>query len=93
MSLSRQSETSKMTRASDSEIYPCPECGKETMRRLKADCKLLDGVVVPDLDRWHCSSCGQDFFDPEAMDRIAEVRKALRASRRVPRGVPAVKHA
>ncbi len=94
MSSSHRNGTSKTTRASDSQTYPCPECGKDEMRRLKADCELLDGIVVPDLDRWHCFACGEDFLDSAAMDRVAEIRKSLRPVRRaIARKVSGHKHA
>jgi hypothetical protein len=39
---------------------------------MRGDCKLLDGTVVKNLSRLHCSNCGEDFFDWQAM---AEIRK------------------
>ena len=61
------------------EPLPCPECGKESMRRVQGDCKLLDGMVVRDLSRYQCSACGADFFDRAAMREISrqQGRKAI----------------
>ncbi|NQS98176.1 MAG: hypothetical protein HQ591_06970 [candidate division Zixibacteria bacterium] len=44
------------------------------MIRLKSDCKLMDGVIVPDLERWQCSSCKANFFDVEDLHIIADFR-------------------
>ncbi|MDP8240066.1 MAG: hypothetical protein P9X24_13325 [Candidatus Hatepunaea meridiana] len=52
-------------------ILTCPECGQMSMIRIKDDCKLLDGTLIPNLERWQCSSCKADFFDVEAM-RVIE---------------------
>ncbi|NQU05564.1 MAG: hypothetical protein HQ568_05685 [Calditrichaeota bacterium] len=56
---------------------PCPDCGQITMIQVQKDCTLLDGVIVPKLDHWQCSSCKAAFFDDPAMDDIeAHRRKA-----------------
>ena len=49
------------------ESLPCPECGKNTLRRSQGDCTLVDGTVIKNLDRFHCSNCGTDLFDRAAM--------------------------
>ena len=56
------------------------------MRRVVGPCTLGDGVVMPDLERFHCMSCGSDFFDLPAMKAIREFRasqkhKSVRAGR------------
>jgi len=69
----------------DTDGLPCPECSKETLAWLSGNCALLDGTVVPDLDYIHCSSCGHNLFDLQAMQRIREFRESLKpkaASRR-----------
>lgn len=82
MSSSQPKGMSKRNREPGSGFLPCPECGQAAMRRVKGVCHLLDGVVVANLERWQCSSCGEDFFDPAAMDRIAAARKAQKSPRR-----------
>lgn len=72
----------------DTEGLPCPECGKVTLRWVRNDCRLLDGTVVPNLERIQCASCGGNLFDLAAMRRIREVRESLktkRSSHRTPR--------
>ena len=65
----------------DPEGLPCPECGKISLEWIQNDCILLDGTMVPDLERLQCASCGENLFDLEAMRRIREVRESLRTKR------------
>lgn len=60
-------------------IMSCPECGKKNMRRANGPCQLLDGTLVPELERFHCFSCGAEFFDDVAMGVIDKFRKSLSA--------------
>jgi len=60
MSSSHQSATSKTSGAVNTEVLPCPECGADAMRRHRGECRLLDGLIIPDLHRWHCFACGED---------------------------------
>jgi YgiT-type zinc finger domain-containing protein len=53
---------------------PCPECGAEALVRVQGDCTLLDGTVVRNLSRYHCSNCGADVFDRAAMREIRKQR-------------------
>ncbi|MDP8239671.1 MAG: YgiT-type zinc finger protein [Candidatus Hatepunaea meridiana] len=62
--------------------FPCPECGRPTLSRIVEDFKLLDGRIVPNLERTHCSSCKEEFFDIEAMRKIEAVRFSKRDVRR-----------
>jgi len=71
-------------------VMSCPECGKKAMRRFSGSCRLLDGTLIPKLERFHCSSCKADFFDDGAMQVIEEFRKSLQ--RKAPRA-PRVSHA
>lgn len=73
-------------------IYICIECDKKAMRRVTGPCRLGDGTVVPNLERFHCMACGSDFFDDPAMKAIREFResqkrKPARASRSKKAGV------
>ena len=78
MSSSRQSATLGRKRfVADTEGLSCPECGKETLVWEFGDCTLLDGTVVPNLEYMHCTMCGENLFDLQAMQRIREVRKNL----------------
>jgi hypothetical protein len=54
----------------------CSECGKKAMRRASGPCELLDGTLIPELERFHCFACGADFFDDEAMGVIEKVRQS-----------------
>jgi len=51
-------------------LTTCPECGKKSIDRIKSDYRTEMGYKIPDLERWHCSSCGADFFDINAMTRM-----------------------
>lgn len=45
------------------------------MKRVRGTCRLQDGTVLPDLERWQCLHCPANFFDNEAMKAIAEFRQ------------------
>jgi len=62
---------------SGKEPLPCPDCGKVSLIRVKNDCTLLDGTVVPNLERLQCSSCKANFFDVPAMDAISAHRRKI----------------
>ena len=55
--------------------YICPHCGKKTMYRVSGPCKTEDGIFIDDLERFHCISCGSDFFDLPAMKKIRTFRE------------------
>jgi hypothetical protein len=57
-------------------VMSCPECGKKAMRRARGPCQLLDGTLIPDLERFHCFSCEADFFDDVAMGVIEKFRQS-----------------
>lgn len=57
-------------------VMSCPECGKKAMRRASGPCELLDGTLIPQLERFHCFACGADFFDDEAMGVIEKFRQS-----------------
>lgn len=60
----------------------CPECGAQSLRRVRTSCKLLDGTEVGSLTRYHCSSCQADLFDRAALCEIREHRSRKRAAKR-----------
>ena len=62
-------------------IYTCIECDKKTMRRVSGPCRLGDGTVVPQLERFHCMACRSDFFDMPAMKAIREFRESQKSKR------------
>jgi len=55
--------------------YTCPSCGKETMYRMLGPCKTGDGIIIEELERFHCLTCGSDFFDLPAMKKIRKFRE------------------
>ena len=64
-------------------IETCPECGHKAIARITNDYLTEMGFLIPDLERFHCNSCGAEFFDSEAMTRIVnEGRLAAKPSRR-----------
>ncbi len=73
---------SPWTKEEKEHVYTCPECGEHAVRWVTGDCKLLDGTLVPDLERMQCSSCGENLFDLAAMRRIREVRESLKAKKK-----------
>ncbi len=62
----------------DERLHRCPECGEKAMIRVRSDCLLQDGTLVPDLERWQCAECRANFFDSKAMDEIGRARRAKR---------------
>lgn len=58
------------------QTYLCHECGKEAVRLVRNDYVLMDGTIIPDLERLQCASCGANMFDLAAMRRIREVRSS-----------------
>lgn len=62
------------------EPFSCPLCGEEAVERVRGNCKLLDGTIIRNLSRLHCSKCGEDFFDDAAMDEIRRQRSKQRAN-------------
>ncbi len=62
----------------DDRLHTCPECGKKAMVRVKDDCLLQDGTLVPALERWQCAECRANFFDSKAMEEIRRIRKLKR---------------
>jgi hypothetical protein len=57
-------------------VMSCPECGKKALRRASGPCELLDGTLIPELERFHCFACGADFFDDAAMGVIEKFRQS-----------------
>jgi len=92
MSLSHRnviSAESPWTEEEKRETLYCPSCGKESVRWVRGDCRLQDGTMIPDLERWQCGDCGENLFDVPAMRRIREIRERLapeKRSRRVSNG-------
>jgi hypothetical protein len=58
-------------------VLHCPTCGKKTMRRVSSPCQLLDGTLIPELERFQCSACKANFFDDAAMHTIDKFRKSI----------------
>jgi len=64
-------------------IKSCPECGQEAIEWICSDYRTEMGFRINDLERWHCSACGAEFFDADAMTRvIKEGSLANRTGRR-----------
>ena len=59
------------------EPLPCPECGKVSMKKIRANCTLADGTFISDLEYFYCSSCHSNFYDDAAMARIEKDRESL----------------
>lgn len=59
-------------------VLGCPQCGKRAMKRVSSPCQLLDGTLLPELERFQCSSCKANFFDDKAMKAIDKFRQAQR---------------
>ena len=78
---------SPWTKEEKEDVYTCPECGERAVRWVTGDCKLLDGAIIPDLERMQCSSCGENLFDLAAMRRIREVRESLKTKPKSRRSV------
>ena len=57
-----------------SDPFPCPECGKDSMKRKIENYKLEDGSIIRRLKHYKCLSCGSRFFDDDAIHRIQAER-------------------
>ena len=69
---------STISKMSSFSKLPCPECGKIAMIRVKSDCRMQDGITVPELERWQCSSCKANFFDASAMESVSDYRLKMK---------------
>lgn len=56
-------------------IYVCPDCEKKAMQRVSGYCRMGDGIIMDNLERFHCLNCGSDFFDLSAMKTIRKFRE------------------
>ncbi len=61
-------------------ILTCPECGEKTMMRTGGPCKLNDGAILPNLERFSCTNCGAEFLDDAAMETVSRFRQAQNAN-------------
>lgn len=55
-------------------VWKCPTCGKRTLVRVKKPYRLVDGAVIPKLDRLQCQACQEEVLDSQAMDVIEKFR-------------------
>jgi DNA-directed RNA polymerase subunit RPC12/RpoP len=55
--------------------YACPECDLKTMKRVSGFCYVNEELSLKNLERFHCMSCGADFFDMAAMGEIRSARE------------------
>jgi hypothetical protein len=46
--------------------------------RVTTDYITEDGAKIRDLERWQCSSCGANFFDIDAADRVVLEEKSVK---------------
>lgn len=60
----------------------CPTCGRRTLKRVRGDHAMLGGFVVRDLERLHCSNCGENLYSPSAMRKI-ELQRSEAAKKNV----------
>lgn len=74
-SLQKSQPTKEQSLYTKEALLPCPECGQTTMSRVKGSCKLNDGTVIKDLERFQCSTCHANFFDDSAMEIIGTARR------------------
>jgi len=54
--------------------WKCPTCGKRALIRVKKSYMLVDGTIIPKLDRLQCQSCKEEILDSSAMGVIEEFR-------------------
>lgn len=71
----RNSQLIKPEQRGQSPAWKCPTCGKRALVRVKKSYQLVDGAVIPKLDRLQCQSCKEEVLDSPAMDEIEEFRK------------------
>jgi len=78
----------------EEEDFPCPECDKPTLRRVSERFDSPSGTHVAELERIRCLSCGEEFFDIEAMRQIEFARPPKTKPRKtLHKSARAAKHA
>lgn len=76
MSSSRQKRAqAEADRLELEEPFSCALCGEQAVKRVKGNCKLLDGTIIRGLSRFRCAKCSEDFFDRAAMKEIRRQRQ------------------
>ena len=71
----RKDQPIKQDQHGQSAVWKCPTCGKRALVRVKKSYPLVDGAVIPKLDRLQCQSCQEEILDSPAIDAIEEFRK------------------
>jgi predicted RNA-binding Zn-ribbon protein involved in translation (DUF1610 family) len=88
MSSSRRKEV-HLDQLELNEPFPCAICGEQAVKRVKGNCKLLDGTIIRGLSRFRCAKCGENFFDAAAMKEIRRQRRAQANGEKAVRRLPA----
>lgn len=61
-------------------VRTCTQCGSRRVVRVGTDVRLRDGVIVTvEVDA--CSSCGERYLDPAAIETIRLARERKRPKR------------
>lgn len=66
-------------------ITECPSCASPRIRLVKRNQRrtLADKIyVVPNLQYWECSACGEQVYDSDAMRKIEAYSPAYRKRQR-----------
>lgn len=71
----RNGQPIKQEQRGQSPAWKCPTCVKRALFRVKKSYSLVDGTVIPKLDRLQCQLCKEEILDSPAMDVIEEFRK------------------
>jgi YgiT-type zinc finger domain-containing protein len=54
-------------------------CGSRRVRRQAVTVRLRNGTTVPDVVADVCLACGEQYYDPPAMDKIEAARAKARS--------------
>jgi DNA-directed RNA polymerase subunit RPC12/RpoP len=86
MSLSRPKKTpartAKKKEMEKAHTFRCPECGAQTLRKVRSHYQVFDGTVIRNLERLKCSNCLANLFDRAAMREIRRQRAIALAKKK-----------
>jgi len=55
--------------------WKCPTCGKRALVQVEKPYRLIDGAVIPSLERLQCQACNEEILDYQAMEVIEKFRQ------------------
>jgi YgiT-type zinc finger domain-containing protein len=65
------------------QLKKCPLCGSAKIRRICEDFKVTiagQRKIIPDVDRYKCFTCGEEFFDHASNVKLDLYRRKRKAA-------------